>query len=60
MAVGEVEVGVLQEGGGGQQDIGVVGGVGLKLLEHHGEQVRSPEAAQDGVWLGAMAAGLEL
>ncbi len=49
MAVGEVEVGVLQERRGRQQNIGVVGGVGLELFEHHGEQVLAPHAFEHQV-----------
>ena len=39
MAVGAVRVPMLQLRGGGQQVVGVVGGVGLKVFQHHGEQV---------------------
>ena len=35
---------VFQLGGGGQQVVGVVGGVGLKVLQHHGEQVFAGKA----------------
>ncbi len=49
MAVGEVEIGVFQEGGGGKQDVGVVGGVGLELFEDHGEKIVAAEAAAHGV-----------
>ena len=44
VAVGEVEVGMLQKRGGGQQDIGVIGGVVLELLQHDGEEVVAPQA----------------
>ena len=50
--VREVEVGVLQEGGRRQQDVGVVGGVGLELLEHDGEQILAAQAAQHRVLIG--------
>ncbi len=55
-----VEVGVLQERGGGQQDIGVVGGVGLELLQHHGEQIVAPQAAQHGVLVGRDGGGVRI
>ena len=58
MAVCEIQVGVLQEGGGGQQDIGVIGGVVLKLLEYHGEQVVAPQAAQNLVLVGRDGRGV--
>ncbi len=35
MAVCRIQVRVLQESGNGQQDVGVVGGIGLELLQHH-------------------------
>jgi len=37
MTVGEIDVGVLEKCGGGQHDIREVGGIGLKLFQHHGE-----------------------
>ena len=52
VAVGEVEIGVLQERGHGQQDIGVIGGVGLELLQHDGEEVFAAQAAHHGVLIG--------
>ena len=30
----------------GQQDVGVIGGVGLELLEHHGEQIVAAHAGE--------------
>jgi hypothetical protein len=36
---------VLQLGGGRQDEVGVVGGVGLEMLQHHGEQVLALETA---------------
>ncbi len=41
-----LEIGVLQEGGGGQEDIGVIGGIGLELFEDDGEEVVAAEAAR--------------
>ncbi len=52
VAVGEVEIGVLQKRGGGQQDVGVIGGVGLELLEHHGEQIVAAQAREHGILIG--------
>jgi hypothetical protein len=40
-----VGVDVLELGGGRQQDVGIVGGVGLEVFQHHGEQVFALEAA---------------
>ena len=39
VAIAGVDVPVLQLGGGRQDEVGVVGGVGLEMLQHHGEQV---------------------
>ena len=44
MAVAAVHVPVLQLRGGGQDVVGVVGGVGLEMLQHHGEQVFAGKA----------------
>ena len=44
MAVAGVHVPVLQLGGGGQQVVGIVGGVGLKMLQHHSKQVLAGKA----------------
>ena len=49
MAVGEIEIGVLQERRGRQNDIGEIGGIGLELLEHHGEQIFAPQPAPHSV-----------
>ena len=46
MPVGPVAVGVLHRGGGGQHEIGVVGGVGQVLLVHDREQVLAAEALE--------------
>ena len=37
VALGAVYVPVLQLGGGRQHVVGVISGVGLKMLQHHGE-----------------------
>jgi hypothetical protein len=39
MAVRQIEIGMFQEGGGGEQDVGVIGRVILELLEDNGKQV---------------------
>ncbi len=39
MAVGAVEIGVFQKSSRGQKDVGVIGGVGLELFQHHREQI---------------------
>ena len=44
VTVAEMHVPVLELRGGGQQVVGVVGGVGLELLEHHRKQVFACEA----------------
>ncbi len=49
MTVGEIQVGVFQERGGGQQNIGVIGGVGLELLQHNRKQIVAPESTQHRV-----------
>ena len=60
VAVGEVEVGVFQERGGGQHDVGEIGGVGLELFEHHGEQIVAAQAAQHGVLIGRDGGGVRV
>ncbi len=49
VSVGEVQVGVLQERGHGEDDVGVVRGVRLELFEHDGEQILAVQAAQYGI-----------
>ena len=46
MPVREIEIGVLQERGRRQQNIGVVGRIGLELFQHHGEQILAAQPAQ--------------
>ena len=46
VAVGEIKIRVLEESGGGQQDIGEIGGIGLELFEHHREQIVAAEAVR--------------
>ena len=43
MTVREIKIGVLEERRRRQQDVGVIGGVSLELLEHHGEQIVATE-----------------
>jgi hypothetical protein len=52
VAVGAVHVPVLQLRGGRQDVVGVVGGVGLEVLEHHGEQVFARKALHHLAGLG--------
>ena len=44
VAIGQVHVPVFELRGGGQDEIGVVGRVRLKMLQHHGEQVFARKA----------------
>ena len=44
MAIRDLHIPVLQLGRGGQQVVGVVGGVGLEMLQHDGEEVFAREA----------------
>ena len=44
VTVGDVQVGLLELGGGGQQDVGVIGGVGAEDLVHDAEQILAGEA----------------
>ena len=50
--VGGVQVGVLQEGGHREHDIGMIGGVRLELLQHDGEQIFAAQTAQHEVLVG--------
>ena len=58
VAVGEVQVGVLQKRGCGQQDVGVIGGVGLELFQHHCEQILAPHPSQHQVLIGRDGGGI--
>ena len=49
VAVGEIEVGVFQERRDRQDDVGVIGGVGLELLQNDGEQIFPPQPARTAV-----------
>ena len=47
MAVRLVHVDVLELRRGGQHEVGVVGGVGLEVFEHDGEEILAREARRD-------------
>ena len=49
MAVREIQIRVLEERGGGQQDVRVVRCISLDLLQRHREQVLSAKASQNRV-----------
>ena len=53
MPVGEIKIGVFQERCGRQQNVGVIRGVVLKLLQHHGEQILAPHPLQHQVLIGS-------
>jgi hypothetical protein len=40
---------MLEERGSGQDDVGIVGGIGEELLVHDGEQIRTPQSADHRV-----------
>ena len=52
MAVGVVEVGVLDLHGRGEHDVGIGGGVGGEVLGHHREQVLALQSPADLVLVG--------
>ena len=52
MAVGFEDVPVFQLGGGRQHIVGIVGGVGLELLQHHGEEIVTAQTGQHGSLIG--------
>jgi hypothetical protein len=58
VAVGALDVLVLEEGGCGQDDVGVVGGVGKELLVDDGEEAGAGEAAEDGLLVGCDGRGV--
>lgn len=58
VAVGVVEVFALEGCGGGQDDVGVAGGVCEEALVDDGEEVFALEAAQDLVLVGGGAGGI--
>src|SRR5258706_14909965 len=57
VAVGEIKVGVFEEGSRGQQNVSVIGGVRLELFEHHGEEIVATEPRQDQVLIGSDGGG---
>ena len=58
VAVGALNVGVFEEGGGGEDVVGVVGGVGKEELVDDGEEVVAGKAAADGVLIGRDGGGV--
>ena len=58
VAVGALNVGVFEERGGGQNVVGVVGGVSEEQLVDDGEEVGARQAARDGVVIGRNGAGV--
>ena len=58
VAVGRVEVGVFEERGDGQNDIGEIGGIGLDLFENDGEKIFAAQTAADGVLIGRNGGGV--
>ena len=58
MSVRQIEVGVLQESGGWQQDVGMIRGVVLKLLQHDGEKILAPHPRQHQVLIGSDGRGI--
>ena len=52
MPVRSLQLLVLEESRGRQHDVGVVGGVGEKLLVHNGEQIRALKAADHVIVVG--------
>jgi hypothetical protein len=56
--VSGLQVLVLEKRGSRQDDVGVVGGVGEKLLVHYGEQVRAQQPAHDGIVIGSNRCGI--
>ena len=58
VAVGALDVLELEEGGRGEDEVGVVGGVGEELLVDDGEEVVAREAAEDVVLVGRDGGGV--
>ena len=58
MAVGSVEVRVFEEGRRGQDEIGVVGGIGLELFDDDGEEVFAAQASQNRALVGYDGGGV--
>jgi hypothetical protein len=60
VSVGVVEVGVLKERGHREQDIGEIRRIGSHLLQHHGEEIRSPQTAQHRVLIRRHGRGIRV
>lgn len=60
VAIGQMYIPMLQLGGGRQDVVGVIGRVGLEMLQHHGEQVVAGNPATTWADSGATATGLLL
>ncbi|MNZ65081.1 hypothetical protein D3C78_832660 [compost metagenome] len=60
VTVRQVDVGMLQLRRGWQQDVGVIGGVGLEMFQHHGEQVLAGKALSDFRRLGRHRHGVRV
>jgi hypothetical protein len=60
VSVGALNVGVLEERGRGQDVVGVVGGVGEKLLVDHGKEIVARQAAAHGVVIRRHRAGIRV
>ena len=58
MAVCALNVSVLEECGGGENEVGVVGGVGKEEIVDHGEEIGTRESADHGVAVGGDRAGV--
>ena len=58
VAVGAHDVFGFEEGGGGEDDVGVVGGVGEELLVDDGEEVVAAEAGEDACGVGRDGGGV--
>ncbi len=60
MTVREMQVPVLELRGRRQQDVRVVGGVGLEVLEHDGEQIVAPQAFEHDVAIRRNGRGIRV
>ena len=49
---------MFQKCGDGQHDIGEIGGVGLELFEHDGEEIVAAQASAHGVLIGRDGGGV--
>jgi hypothetical protein len=52
VSVGAIEIGVFEEGSGGEDDVGEISGIGLELFDDYSEQILAHQTAANRVLVG--------